>query len=208
MSDFEKSWKGKGGIGSKLRETLRPETQLRAKINKAVYAINRQDRRLNTTLKNLRKKDRDYHRRTIDALRTHDRDRAMNYANKLAAIRETQKTINQAKLAMEQVSSRLGTVKDVGDLAATLAPVMPVIKSIGGTLSTVIPRADEEFDAIADLLGSTLADATRVSGISLDFTAANEEAEEILRQAEIQVETEMKEKLPAVPDTEEEGMRL
>ncbi len=208
MSNFEKSWKGDRGIGDKLRESLRPQGQLKAKISKAVYAINNQDRKLNTLLTNLQKKDRDYYRRILEALKTHDRDRATTYANELAAIRNSQKTINHAKLAIEQISARLGTVKDIGDLVATLAPAMSIIKSVSGTLSTVIPQADDEFNAISDLLSSALTDATQMSGISLDFAATNEEAEEILKQAEIQVEREMKERLPAVPTPEEEGMRL
>ena len=60
-------------------------------------------------------------------MRTYDRNRAALYANELAEVRKALRSINQAKLAIEQISLRIGTVKDIGDIVVTLAPAMSVI---------------------------------------------------------------------------------
>ena len=137
-------------------------------------------------------------------MRTYDRNRAALYANELAEVRKALRSINQAKLAIEQISLRIGTVKDIGDIVVTLAPAMSVIKNVKGSLSNVLPQADDEFNNISDLLSSILVAAGQTGGITLNFSAANDEAEKILSDAEGQVESEMKEKLPSVPAPEQE----
>jgi len=206
---FEKVWSGKrGGIQDKFKDALKPKTQLRNKIDSAVRALDLQKRKLDIALVSLREKDKHYYNKIIDSLRAYDRNRAALYANELAEVRKALRSINQAKLAIEQISLRLSTVKDIGDIVITLAPAMSVIKSVRGSLSDILPQADNEFSTIADLLSSILVDAGQMGGITLNFSTANEEAERILKEAQAQVESEMKEKLPSVPGLEAEGIRF
>ena len=206
---FEKVWSGKrGGIQDKFKDALKPKTQLRNKIDSAVRALDLQKRKLDIALVSLREKDKHYYNKIIDSLRAYDRNRAALYANELAEVRKALRSINQAKLAIEQISLRLSTVKDIGDIVVTLAPAMSVIKSVRGSLSDILPQADNEFSTIADLLSSILVDAGQMGGITLNFSTANEEAERILKEAQAQVESEMKEKLPSVPGLEAEGIRF
>jgi division protein CdvB (Snf7/Vps24/ESCRT-III family) len=206
---FEKTWSGKqGGVQDKFKDALQPKTQLRNKIDSAVRALDLQSRKLDIALVSLKEKDKHYYNKIVDALRAYDRNRASLYANELAEVRKTLRSINQSKLAIEQIGLRLSTVKDIGDIVVTLAPAMSVIKSVKGSLSDVLPQADNEFNTISDLLSSILVDAGQMGGITLNFSTANEEAERILRDAQTQVETEMKEKLPSVPGIEVEGVRF
>lgn len=206
---FEKVWSGKrGGIQDKFKDALKPKTQLRNKIDSAVRALDLQKRKLDIALVSLREKDKHYYNKIIDSLRAYDRNRAALYANELAEVRKALRSINQAKLAIEQISLRLSTVKDIGDIVITLAPAMSVIKSVRGSLSDILPQADNEFSTISDLLSSILVDAGQMGGITLNFSTANEEAERILKEAQAQVESEMKEKLPSVPGLEAEGIRF
>ena len=205
LVNFEKSWLGRDeSIQSKLKGALQPKTQLRNRIDSAVRALDLQGRKLDIAFHSLREKDKHYYNKIVDAMRTYDRNRAALYANELAEVRKALRSINQAKLAIEQISLRIGTVKDIGDIVVTLAPAMSVIKNVKGSLSNVLPQADDEFNNISDLLSSILVDAGQTGGITLNFSAANDEAEKILADAEGQVESEMKEKLPSVPVPEQE----
>lgn len=205
LVNFEKSWLGRDeSIQSKLKDALQPKTQLRNRIDSAVRALDLQGRKLDIAFHSLREKDKHYYNKIVDAMRTYDRNRAALYANELAEVRKALRSINQAKLAIEQISLRIGTVKDIGDIVVTLAPAMSVIKNVKGSLSNVLPQADDEFNTISDLLSSILVDAGQTGGITLNFSAANDEAEKILADAEGQVESEMKEKLPSVPAPEQE----
>ncbi len=205
LVNFEKSWLGRDeSIQSKLKDALQPKTQLRNRIDSAVRALDLQGRKLDIAFHSLREKDKHYYNKIVDAMRTYDRNRAALYANELAEVRKALRSINQAKLAIEQISLRIGTVKDIGDIVVTLAPAMSVIKNVKGSLSNVLPQADDEFNTISDLLSSILVDAGQTGGITLNFSAANDEAEKILSDAEGQVESEMKEKLPSVPAPEQE----
>ena len=205
MVNFEKSWLGRDeSIQSKLKDALQPKTQLRNRIDSAVRALDLQGRKLDIAFHSLREKDKHYYNKIVDAMRTYDRNRAALYANELSEVRKALRSINQAKLAIEQISLRIGTVKDIGDIVVTLAPAMSVIKNVKGSLSNVLPQADDEFNNISDLLSSILVDAGQTGGITLNFSAANDEAEKILADAEGQVESEMKDKLPSVPVPEQE----
>ncbi|MFQ5710956.1 MAG: Snf7 family protein [Candidatus Geothermarchaeales archaeon] len=200
MTEFEKMWSGKdSGVRRKIKASLKPKTQLRNRLESAVRALDLQSRKLDIAVVSLKEKDRLYYSKIVDALRMHDRSRAALYANELTEVRKALRSINQAKLAMEQISLRLGTVKEIGDIVVTLAPAMSVIKSVRGNLAEILPQADDEFNSISDMLSSILVDAGQMGGITLNFSTANDEAEKILKEAETHVEREMREKLPSVP---------
>ncbi len=206
LSKFEKNWKGgEPGITEKLKESLRPETQVRKKVQGVIRAMETQNRKMNTSITNLQNKDKGYYSKMLDALRNYDRERATFYANEIAEVRKALKSMKHARLALEQISLRMSTVKDIGDLVATLGPALSVLQSIKGTLSNVLPSADEEFGAITDLMSGLVADVGQMGGITMNFTASSDEAENILKDAERQVEIEMKERLPSVPLEEEKG---
>ena len=153
ITEFEKAWSGKdSGLQEKVKDALKPKTQIRGRIDGAVRALDLQGRKLDIALVSLKEKDKHYYNKIVDALRTYDRNRATLYANELAEVRKALRSINQAKLAIEQISLRLTTVKDIGDIAVTLAPAMSVLRSVKGIISTILPQADEEFNSISDLL--------------------------------------------------------
>ncbi|MFQ5712122.1 MAG: Snf7 family protein [Candidatus Geothermarchaeales archaeon] len=199
MSKFIEVWTGKKGVQKRLKETLRPEREFRYKLNKVMRLLDRQRMKLETAAASLTRKDDYFFRRVVGALRKHDRRRAVIYANEMAEVRKIIKDINQARLALEQISVRLSTVRDVGDIAVTLAPALSLVRSIRGNVSNVIPQAEKEYDNILDLMSSVVADSARIGGVTLDFSTTNLEAENIIRNAEKRVEREMRERLPPVP---------
>lgn len=109
------------------------------------------------------------------------------------------KMVTQAQLAMEQISLRLGTINDLGEIATTLAPAVSVIRNMKDSLTTALPEADKEISELSSLLSSVLVDASTTGGISLNFDAANEDARRVLDEASAVAEQRMKESFPEIP---------
>jgi division protein CdvB (Snf7/Vps24/ESCRT-III family) len=113
--------------------------------------------------------------------------------------------VTSAKLAMEQIVLRLNTITELGDIVVTLTPAMSVIRSVKQGLVGVLPEAESEIGEISGLLSSILVDAGSVGGYSLNFEAANEDAEKILAEASAVAETRMKGQFPEIPSTLPQG---
>jgi len=109
------------------------------------------------------------------------------------------KMVTQAQLAMEQISLRLGTITDLGEIASNLAPAVSVIKGMKESLRMALPEADKEISEISGLLSNVLIDASTTGGISLNFDAANEDAQKVLEEAAIVAEQRMTESFPQIP---------
>jgi len=123
------------------------------------------------------------------------------YANELSELRRMNKMVTQSKLALEQMVLRLNTVSDLGDVVTTLAPATSVVRNVRESLAGVIPEAEGEMGEISGLLSGILVDAGSVGGASLNFVAANEEAERALSEAAAVAEARMREGFPDIPQS-------
>ncbi len=188
---------------SRLKKSFKPEHEMRKKIDKTIRVLDLQREKLDQVRARLERKDKHYFNKAVKALATHKKKKAIVYANEMAEVRKALKSINQTKLAIEQISLRLSTVKDIGDIVTTIAPATSILRTVRGNLSDVLPKADEQFGIITELLGSILFEAGQMGGLTINFSAANFEAEKILNKAEAQVEKEIKAQLPSVPSVVE-----
>ncbi len=198
MSEFAKKWDAPQGesLGDRIKSAVRPEGPLKPRIDQAIRQLQIQITKLDNTSNRLKEKDTQLFQKIVNYLQKHDTDHATVYANELAEIRKMYKMISQAKLALEQIVTRLSTVTDLGDVVVTLTPALAVIKSVRAGLMQVMPSAEGEITEISQLLSSILVDAGQLTGTSLNFEAANEDAEKILAEAGALAEAKMKEKLP------------
>jgi division protein CdvB (Snf7/Vps24/ESCRT-III family) len=174
---------------------------IKPRIDQATRQLQVQIAKLDTASSKLKMRDSSMFSRVVSALEKHDTAHASVYANELTELRRMGKMITQAKLALEQVVLRLGTITEMGDVAATLAPTVSVIRGVREGLGTVIPEATGEIGEISSLLSGILVDAGSVGGISLNFEIANEEAEKTLEEAAAVAEQRMKERFPEIPIT-------
>jgi division protein CdvB (Snf7/Vps24/ESCRT-III family) len=102
-------------------------------------------------------------------------------------------------MILEQISMRLGTVKEMGDVVTVLSPVVPIIRNIKGGISGIMPNAGTEIDEIGNMLGSLLTDAGSVSGSMMSFEPSSEDAEKIMAEAKAVAEQKSMDRLPQVP---------
>jgi division protein CdvB (Snf7/Vps24/ESCRT-III family) len=199
---FATKWERKEqnpGLVDRLRGTVNTPPPLKTQIEQADRQIRILITQLDTTVNRIRQRDAMIFRNVVTSLAKHDTQHAAVYAAELSEVRKMGKMVTQAQLAMEQISLRLGTITDLGEIASTLAPAVSVIRNMKADLSVAIPEADKEIGEISGLLSSVLVDASATGGISLNFDAANEDAQKVLEEAAAVAEQRMKDTFPEIP---------
>ncbi len=201
MSEFVSKWTrpSTGGIGDRVREAVRPAGPLKPRLEQAIRQIQIQISKLDATSIKLKERDSAIFNKVVTAIQRHDMQHAAVFANELAEVRKMNKMVTSAKLALEQIVLRLNTVQELGDIVVTLAPAMGVIRNIKSGLVTVLPEAEHEIGEISSLLGSILVDAGQLGSSTINFEAANEDAERILAEASAVAEQKMRERFPDLP---------
>lgn len=199
---FAGKWKEKPGeqpFTVKIKHAMRPPGPLKPRLVMATKRIELQIQRLERAGERFSGRDKSIFSRIVDAYSKHDMARANVFANELAEIRKMEKMIMHATLALEQISLRLNTVSELGDVVATLAPAISVLRSVRTGMSRVFPEADRELGSIGTLLNGIIVDAGQSSGLSINFETANEDAEKILVEASTLAEEKLKQKFPELP---------
>jgi len=199
---FANKWERKEeppGLLGRFKVSVRPPTPLKSQIEQANRQIKILISQLDGAVNRIRQRDATIFKGVVGSLAKHDMQHATVYANELSEVRKMGKMVTQAQLALEQISLRLGTITDLGEIATTLAPAVSVIKGMKEGLNALLPEADREMGEISGLLSSVLVDASTTGGISLNFDAANEDAAKVLEEAAAVAEQRMKESFPEIP---------
>jgi division protein CdvB (Snf7/Vps24/ESCRT-III family) len=202
MSQFSNNWdtKKSPGIGSRFKGRFNNPGPLKPRLDQATRQIQTVMSKLDATIFKLRERDTFLFNKIVSSVQKRDSQRASMFANELAELRKMSKMVTQSKLALEQIVLRLNTVTELGDVVLTLAPATSIVRNLREGLSGVMPEAEGEMSEISGLLSGILVDAGSVSGTSLNFETANEEAEMALAEAAAVAETRMK-KFPDIPQT-------
>jgi division protein CdvB (Snf7/Vps24/ESCRT-III family) len=200
MSAFARNWdqEKKGG---KLRGSLNQGEPLKPRLDQASREIQSVIGRLDGTMAKLRENDARLFGKIVSATQKHDSARASVYANELGELRKLNRMVTQSRLALEQIMLRLNTISDLGDIVTTLAPATSIISGLRQNLTGLVPEAENGMSEISNLLGGILVDAGSVSGSSIDFGVANEEAESVLSEAAAVAESRMERTFPDIPVT-------
>jgi division protein CdvB (Snf7/Vps24/ESCRT-III family) len=197
-SKWDRKDQGPGLVG-RLRGTVRQPTPLKSQLELANRQIKLLISQLDGTVNRIRQRDATIFKNVVSSLAKHDMQHATVYANELTEVRKMGKMVTQAQLAMEQISLRLGTINDLGEIANTLAPAVSVMRNMKEDLRLALPEADKEIGELSGLLSSVLVDAGATGGISLNFDAANEDAQKVLDEASVVAEQRMRESFPEIP---------
>ncbi len=157
--------------------------------------------KLDTAIVRLREKDGALFNKIVSSVQKRDPARASIYANELAELRKMNRMVTQSKLALEQISLRLNTITELGDIVMTLAPATSIVSSLRQSLAGIMPEAESGMSEISSMLSGILVDAGSVNGSSLNFEVANEEAERVLSEAAAVAESRMENTFPDIPMT-------
>jgi len=184
---------------TKIKEAVRPPGPLKPRLNFAIKRIELHIRRLEKATDRFSKRDKSLFARTVKAYSKRDMVRANVFASELAEMRKMEKMIVHARLALEQIVLRLRTVSEFGDVVSTLAPTVGVLRSLRTGMAGVLPEAERELGQIGNLLNGIIIDAGQSTGLNINFEAASEDAQKILKEATTVAEQKIKEELPEIP---------
>jgi len=202
MTGFDKNWsnQSRAGASEKLKESLRPQSPLRPKIETAVNKLQLQTSKLDTMITKLNERDASLFRRVVDSMQRHDTDSAKVLSNELAEVRKISKTLGQAKMALEQVSMRLATIHDMGDAMVALGPAMDSIKGLKPSLGRFVPGADSEINNMQNLLGSIMTESLQSNSIGIEVnTGSGGDIDQIMMEASAIAEQKVNDKFPSIP---------
>ena len=198
-SRWQKTSSNSEGLGTKIKNQVTTQGPLKQKLEEAERQIQVQIAKLDQTSFKLTERDTQIFTKIVSSVQKNENSRANMLANELTEVRKMNGMVTQAKLALEQLVLRLSTVRDLGDLAITLAPAVDVMKQIRPGLTTLVPDAEHEIGEISGLLSGILVEAGQIGTNPLTFDSANEEADKVIAEAEIIAEKKFGNKFPDVP---------
>src|SRR3990172_10264857 len=142
---FAKKWESRreeNSFVNTLRETVQPQQPLKPRLDHATKKLDMQVQRLDQASERFTQKDRTLFAKIVDAYAKHDTAHANIYTNELAELPKMEKLVMNARLALDQVTLRIRTVTEFGDMVSTLGPVIGVLRSVSTGLVGVFPEAE------------------------------------------------------------------
>jgi len=199
--NFAKKWETKReeSLIDTVRTTIQPTPPLKPRLDFAVRKLDLQINKLDQANERFTQKDKSLFAKLVNAYTQHDSAHANIYANELAEIRKMSKLVMNARLALDQVSLRIKTVTELGDVISTLGPCIGVLRSVSVGLCGVLPEAENELGDIGNLLSGLMFEAGTSSGMSLNFDSVNEDAAKILAEAATVAEQRVSANFPDLP---------
>ena len=198
------NWQGiKNGmnLSQKFLDKIKPEYALKNKINGAEKQMESQMLRLDQAHNKLKRNHDNIFKKIVEAQRTHDESKARTYAIELAEIKKIKNKISEAKLAMEQIKLRLGTVSELGDIVVTLSPCMSLIKGLAPSISGLMPEMHSSMQDLTNMFGDLLTDSSLSSETMVPTYQGNTETNAILQEAHDVLEGRVKTAIPEPPST-------
>lgn len=202
MNAFDKNWNNQNrtSAGDKLKEALAAQGPLKPRLETASNKLQLQISKLDTIVTKLNERDASLFRRVVDAVQRHDTDTTKVLSNELAEVRKVSSTLGQAKMAFEQVSMRLSTIHDMGNVMVALGPAIASIKSLKPGLGKFVPGADSEINTMQTLLNGIMMESLQSSGSGIEVnTSSGSDVDQIMMEASAVAEQNMNDKFPSIP---------
>lgn len=186
---------------SRLSQGVHRQEPLKERISQVVYKLRVQQHRLEGANLKTQNHDKTLFEKLVQAQMSKDNARAVMYANEIAEIRKMAKVTVRSELALEQVTLRLETIQEFGDVAALMGPVAGVVHAIKTQISGVMPEVSYELGEISESLNGMVMEVGEATGQGYDMEASGVEASKILGEANTIAEQRMREKFPDLPAT-------
>ena len=199
--NFAKEWDGESTapIASRFGEHFHRKTSVKEQVSTALYRLKTQQNKLEAAAARMQQHDKEIFNKCVSSQLSHDGARAAMYANECAEVRKMAKVTVQCQMALEQVSLRLETIQEFGDVARMMAPVANVVHSIKNQISGVMPEVGLELGQIGELLSGVVDETEGVTGSSYEVATPTQESSRILEEANAIAEQHVKERFPELP---------
>ena len=204
MDYITKNWrevKNNLNLSQKFLGKIKPQTALKNKINDAEKKMECQILRLEQVHNKLKQNHDHIFKKIVYAKLIRNESTARTLAIELQEIRKVKNKIAGAKLAMEQIKIRLGTVSELGDIVVTLSPCMSLIKGLAPSISSLMPQINASMQDLPNMFEDLLSN----SSLSLDSMTTpyqgNSDTEAILQEAHNVLEGRTRNTMPEPPTT-------
>jgi division protein CdvB (Snf7/Vps24/ESCRT-III family) len=188
-------------LSQKVMGRVRPDEPLKNKIEFAQRKLQSQITKLEGINIKLQSKHDVIFEKIVNAQKSNNNAYAKAYAIELTQLRKMKNMVSGAKLSMEQVQLRLGTVSELGDVVVTLSPAMSLIKGLSSSLSGIMPEANASMQDLSQILGDVLTGSSvNDTGMMNAGISENPETLAILEEAHSVIEGQTKTIIPEVPD--------
>ena len=201
------NWQGiKNGmnLSQKFLDKIKPEYALKNRINGAEKQMESQIMRLDQAHNKLKQNYDNIFKKIVEAKLTRDESKAKTYAIELVEIKKIKNKISEAKLAMEQIRLRLGTVSELGDIVVTLSPCMSLIKGLAPSISGLMPEMHASMQDLTNTFSDLLSDSSLPSQDMMPVQQGNADTDAILQEAHNVLEGRTRTAIPEPPSTSSE----
>ena len=200
---FTRNWNSEKEISlhEKIRDKVLPKSPLKERLDEANKRMKIQIQKLDNGANHFSKRDKSLFAKTVKAYSRHDLVRAKLYATELSEIRKGKRHVLDTMLALEQISLRLGTVSEFGDVVGMLSPTVSILQKIGKGISDTMPEAGNELGQIGNLLNGLISGSTTSTDMSrsINFEAPTDDAKIILNDAAKIAKENIRKQLPEIP---------
>jgi len=199
---MSKNWENNSNksIFKVLKEKVIKPPPLKERLSYATYRLKTQMEALEQSGSKMQYQYDKLFRKCTDAVMSKDMERAKIYANECAQIKKMVSIVLQSQFAIEQVTMRLETVEEFGDVAVEMGPVGNVIASLKGQLVGVVPEVSYTLGEIGESLNELVFESGEATAQPMNIEASSEAAK-ILNEAATVAEQKMKERFPTLPCT-------
>jgi division protein CdvB (Snf7/Vps24/ESCRT-III family) len=195
-----KSWSGSDSLFSRVSEKIKGrKPTLKERVSQAIYRLKVQKTKLENAASRIENHDKSLFEKCIKAQMVKDSARAIMYANECVELRKVAKTTLRCQLALEKVLLRLETIRDFGEVASLMAPVVDVVQAVKNEISGIMPEVAFELNEVGEVLGDVVTEMGEAAGISEEGLHPSNEAMKIIEEANAVAEQKMKEKFPELP---------
>ena len=204
MDYITKNWrevKNNLNLSQKFLGKIKPQTALKNKINDAEKKMECQILRLEQVHNKLKQNHDHIFKKIVDAKLIRNESTARTLAIELQEIRKVKNKIAGAKLAMEQIKIRLGTVSELGDIVITLSPCMSLIKGLAPSISSLMPQINASMQDLPNMFEDLLSNSSLPLDSMTTPYQGNADTEAILQEAHNVLEGRTRNTMPEPPTT-------
>jgi len=202
LADTLKNWEGNSdrSIFKALKDKVVKPAPMKERLSYAIYRLKTQMEALEQSGSKMQYQYDKLFRKCTDAVMNKDMERAKIYANECVQIKKMVSIVLQSQFAIEQVTMRLETLEEFGDVAVGMGPVANVIASLKGQLVGVMPEVSYTLGEIGESLNELVFESGEATAQPTNIEASSEAAK-ILNEAATVAEQKMKERFPTLPGT-------
>jgi division protein CdvB (Snf7/Vps24/ESCRT-III family) len=185
-------------FAKRIKEVIHP-TPMKKRISECLFKLKVQTRKLERTSYHMQQRDQALYGKCVLAVQSKNTELASMYANECAELRKMARIVLHSQLALEQVTLRLETVNEFGEVAYTMLPVAAVVNTLKSQLEGVMPEVSMELSQVNETLEGLATEVGETTESTFDLSASSDESQKILSEANFVAEQKMKERFPELP---------